>query len=166
MKRILCLTTPLLLALCVACGGQKTTDSQPTEELAPADTLDATAIAVDTSTIYGVCVPQGMSSFGLATADDELSLSKTDDVGRMATISGSIVEGDSFAITADLTSEVLLSAINLTQLRKHTSEQGVISNGQLYVPTTAGRVELADITWLDNDSLCVIFGSGERRTFK
>lgn len=158
---------PLLLMLCVACGGQKTTET-PTAEVDTLSTTEGhtdTAISADTATLYGTYVQAGMSTFGLAMADDELSLSKTDDAGRMAVIAGSTVVGDSFAITADMGSEVLLTAINLTQLRKHLPE-AVVSNGVLYAPNAEQKLQEADITWLDKDSLCVLFGSGERRTFK
>lgn len=167
MTKSLRYAAPLVLLLCVACGGNKTTEtSTPSQDTAAvADNLPDTSIATDTATLYGVCVPQGMSTFGFAMGKEELSLSRTDDAGRIATISGSVVEGDSFAITADLGSEVLFSAINLTQLRKHLPT-AVVSNGTLYAPNAAGQVEEAEITWMDNDSLCVLFGSQERRTFK
>lgn len=129
-----------------------------------ADTTNAPhkVIAERDSTLYGEAGDFGMSTFSLVTdGGDSLLLTRTSEDGRDGQIFGDAQPGDRYAVIATADREALVTAINLTQLRRFTKDYKIV-NGRLIL-TPESHPDEVQILYLDNDSLVVKGREGKQR---
>lgn len=148
------------LVLFASCGNRPTLPATPAE----ADTANAPhrVIAERDSTLYGEAGDFGMSTFSLVTdGGDSLLLTRTSEDGRDSQIYGDAQPGDRYAIIVTADRQALVTAINLTQLRRFTRDYKIV-NGRLILTPESSPDEVR-ILYLDNDSLVVKGANGTQR---
>lgn len=143
-----------------ACGNRTEKPAAP----ADADTSNAPhrEIAERDSTIYGEAGDFGMSTFSLVSdGGDSLLLTRTGEDGSDSQIFGDAQPGDRYAIIVTADRQALVTAINLTQLRRFTKDYKIV-NGRLIL-SPESRPDEVRILYLDNDSLVVKGSRGTQR---
>lgn len=145
----------------VSCGGNKTGEADSADSTA----VNAEALAVSDTTLYGVSGEFGMSTFTLITdAGDTLNVSRTGEDGIDGMVAGSLEEGKRYAMTVRENGESIARLINLSQVEAIVKDYE-ICNGRLILKNE-GRPDTVEVLKLTDAELVAEGAEGKRYELK